>query len=111
MDLDALIEQLNSVDSEAIRWQALAASTGNQAGASPIEHRPSDPPQGAEAGPAGATDLPHWVIDAALLARLQAHLGLSDPDQERDRITTILNEALESWLQEQLDRAQTTTLP
>lgn len=92
MDLDALIEQLNSVDSEAIRWQALAASTGGQAGA-------------------GATDQPHWVIDAALLSRLQAHLGLSDPDQERDRITAILNEALESWLQEQLDRAQTTTLP
>lgn len=96
MDLDALIEQLNTVDTEAIRWRALADSTG---------HPPTDQAGGAhgqssEARPAGVSTPPSWVIAPSLLTRLQAHLGLSDPETEHARISAILEQALETWLQD-----------
>lgn len=89
MDLDALIQQLNTVDSEAIRWQALAESTGSQ----PDAAQTTDP-QAQESPPP-----PTWVIAAPLLQRLQDHLGLSSPDEEPETITAILENALEAWLQ------------
>lgn len=95
MDLDALIEQLNTVDSGAIRWRALADSTGHPP-TSPVEGTPG---QSSAAKPAGGSTPPSWVIAPSLLTRLQAHLGLSDPETEHARISAILEEALETWLQ------------
>lgn len=96
MDLDALIEQLNTVDSGAIRWRALADSTGHP----PTSQAPGTHGQSSEARPAGVSTPPSWVIAPSLLTRLRARLGLSDPETEHARISAILEEALETWLQD-----------
>jgi hypothetical protein len=95
MDLDALIEQLNTVDSETIRWRDLADCTGHP----PTSKAPNAHAQAAHAQPAQVSAAPRWEIAPSLLTRLQAHLGLSDPATEQARISAILEEALETWLQ------------
>ena len=89
MDLDALMQQLNTVEPQAINWRALADSTSAR------EHpSPADPSQ----EPPSETS-PRWVIEASLLDRLQAHLGPLSAEEQRSRISAILQEALDTWLQ------------
>lgn len=86
MDLDALIDQLNTVEPKSINWKALADSTSSGETATPSDQ----PITQAE---------PTWVIEASRLARLQVHLGPLSAEEQRTRITAILHEALDNWLQ------------
>lgn len=91
MDLNALIHQLNNVEPETINWRALADCTGpaKPGGSTPETHTTTTVESAA----------PTWVIEAPLLQRLQAHLGVASLDGQQTVITDILNAALRDWLQ------------
>jgi len=85
MDLDALINQLNRVEPEAINWRAMADLS-----AAPADVAAQDADRALEAAP--------LVLEPALLQRLGT--WLHDQNQAGDPVakTRILNQALEAWL-------------
>ena len=87
MDLDRLIQHLNTVEPRAMDWRALADSTSQQGQTS---H--------STAGEPAATTAP-FTIEAGLLQRLRSHLGDQAAPERQASIQRIVNQALEDWLQ------------
>lgn len=87
MDLDALINQLNRVEPEAINWRAMADLTGtaNDASREDIDEEPKGSPV---------------ALDQVLLRRLDAWLKDQNLAGDPGARTRIVNQALDAWLNE-----------
>ena len=88
MDLDALINQLNRVEPEAINWRAMADLS-----AAPTDGAAKDGHQARQAAP--------LALEPARLQRLDAWLNDQNLARDPAARTAILNQALEAWLSAQ----------